>query len=125
MSATLATARECQWTAASEASWIQLSPNAGQGEASVTLIVAENPIASRRSSAILINDARVNVAQDPAPCRYQLNGSSAQMGAEGGPLAIGVSAVAGVAGPRRAKSHGFALWAGRGPAMALWRGSLR
>ena len=97
LTASVATTRECPWTATSEASWIQLSPTSGQGEGSVTVMVAENTIATRRSTAILINDTRISVAQDAAPCRFQLNSSSAQIDAVGGTVAVSVSAVAGCA----------------------------
>ena len=32
LTASVATTRECPWTATSEASWIQLSPTSGQGK---------------------------------------------------------------------------------------------
>jgi Viral BACON domain len=44
LTASVATTRECPWTATSEASWIQLSPTSGQGEDSVTVMVAENMV---------------------------------------------------------------------------------
>src|SRR5262245_57072955 len=61
LSGSVATNRECTWTATAEASWIQLSPNSGQGESVVTVTVAENTLATRRSSAILLNDTRITV----------------------------------------------------------------
>jgi hypothetical protein len=97
LSASVATTRECPWTATAEASWIQLSPNSGQGESVVTVTVAENTVAIRRSSAILINDTRVTVAQDAAPCRFELNTGSTEVAASGGTVPVGVSAVAGCA----------------------------
>ena len=95
LSASVATTRECPWTATADASWIQLSPNSGQGESVITVTVAENTVATRRSSAILINDTRITVAQDAAPCRFALNAGSAAVAANGGTVTVGVSAVAG------------------------------
>ena len=51
LTATISTNRECQWTIESEASWVQVTPNSGQGEASVAVVVAENPAAINRSTA--------------------------------------------------------------------------
>src|SRR5687767_13654694 len=55
LTATVSTNRECQWTIESEASWVQVSPNSGQGEASVSVVVAENPAAINRSAALVVN----------------------------------------------------------------------
>ena len=95
LNASVTTTRECPWSATTEASWIQLLPNSGQGEGVLTVTVAENAIATRRSSAILINDTRITVAQDAAPCRFALNAGSAAVVPNGGTLTVGVSAVAG------------------------------
>ena len=84
LSASVTTTRECPWSATTEASWIQLSPPSGQGEGVLTVTVAENPVAVRRSSAILVNDTRISVAQDAAPCRFALNPGAAAVGANGG-----------------------------------------
>src|SRR5687767_4909334 len=42
VTATVATNRECQWTIESEASWIQVTPTSGQGETSLSVVLAEN-----------------------------------------------------------------------------------
>ena len=97
LSASVVTTRECPWTATADAPWIQLSPNSGQGESVLTVTVAENTVATRRSSAILINDTRITVAQDAAPRRFELNTGSAEVAASRGTVTVGVSAVAGCA----------------------------
>jgi hypothetical protein len=97
LNATVVTNRECSWTAASEASWVQVAPPSGQGGASLTVMVAENPAAVARSAAIVLNDNRVMVAQDAAACRFDLPTSSARISAEGGSLRVVVSSVAGCA----------------------------
>jgi hypothetical protein len=96
------TTSECAWTARSEASWIQVTPTSGQGEATVALIIAANGAQSARSGAVTINGERFQVSQaaalapsppPPAPgpppspspsCNYQLEPSSRQVDEEGG-----------------------------------------
>ena len=95
LTATISTNRECQWTIESEASWVQVTPNSGQGEASVAVVVAENPAAINRSAALVVNGSRVAVSQDAAPCRFELASSSSRVPPEGGPFKVSVSAVSG------------------------------
>ena len=92
---TVVSARECSWSASSEASWIQISPRSGQGEAPVTLTVAANQQPSTRSGAVIVNNERLTVSQEAAPCRYQLSASSASVGGEGGQTSVRVSAMSG------------------------------
>jgi hypothetical protein len=95
LTATVSTNRECQWTIESEASWMQVTPNSGQGESSVSVVVAENPAAIDRSAALVVNGSRVAVSQDAAPCRFELGSSSSRVSPEGGPFRVSVSAVSG------------------------------
>jgi hypothetical protein len=90
-------ARECTWTAASEASWARISPSAGQGEGSVTLTAAANPEARTRTGSIVINDNRLSVAQEPAPCRYEVSPGALRLSQEGGRSTVQVSAPDGCA----------------------------
>ena len=93
--ATLATTRDCLWTIATNASWVQVSPSTGQGEASISVVVAENTVASARAAEIVVNDARVSLAQEAAPCRFQLGSSAVSATPEGGRVTVAVSAVSG------------------------------
>jgi hypothetical protein len=95
LTVTVATNRECPWKIESDASWIQVTPNSGQGQASVSVAIAENPAASERSAAVGLNASRVTVTQQAAPCRFELGGSSSRLSAEGGRFTVSVSAVAG------------------------------
>jgi hypothetical protein len=95
--ATVSAARECSWTATSEAAWLALSPDAGQGEGQVTVAVAANDAPVARSGAITVNGARVTVNQEAAACRFDLDRSSAQIAAEGGRVQIAVRTMAGCA----------------------------
>jgi hypothetical protein len=95
LNATLATTRECAWTASSDVPWVTVKPATGQGDASLSVVVAENTVAASRSGAILVNDGLVRFTQQAAPCRFALDSSSARVGSQGGPVAISVSATAG------------------------------
>ena len=86
--ATVSAARECSWNATTEAPWVALSPDAGQGEAQVTVAVAANDTPVARAGAIVLNGARVTVSQEAASCRFDLDRSSAQIGAEGGRVQV-------------------------------------
>jgi hypothetical protein len=97
LQATVSAARECSWSATSEAAWVALSPHAGQGEAQVTVAVAANDTAVARTGAIVLNGARVTVNQEPAPCRFDLDRSSAQVAPEGGRVQVAIRATAGCA----------------------------
>jgi hypothetical protein len=67
------TERECSWAATSSASWLAVSPAAGQGESTLTLTVAANGATSSRSATLVVNDARITLtqaagtSQPPAP----------------------------------------------------------
>ena len=95
LTGTIATNRDCSWTIQSEASWIQISPSSGQGEASVSVEVAENPAAIQRSTTVIVAENRVTVTQEAAPCRFELGSSSSRVSPDGGPLRVSVSTVAG------------------------------
>ena len=95
LTATVSTNRDCPWTIKSEASWIQVRPTSGQGRASVSVDVSENPAAIERSTALVLSDSRVTVTQEAAPCRYELGSSSSRLSPEGGSFQVPVSAVAG------------------------------
>ena len=73
VNASVSLARECAWTASSDASWLQISPASGQGEAAVVLTVVENPIAQARSGTLTVNDRRVSVVQQAADCYFQFD----------------------------------------------------
>jgi Viral BACON domain len=95
LNATLTTTRECGWTASSDVPWVTVKPATGQGEASLSIVVAENIVAANRSGAILVNDGLVRFTHQAAPCRFGLDSSSARVGSQGGPVAVSVSATTG------------------------------
>ena len=95
LTATVSTTRECLWNIESEASWVRVTPDSGQGEASVSVVVAENPAAIDRSAVLVLNGSRVAVSQQAAACRFDLANSSSRVPAEGGPFSVSVSTVPG------------------------------
>ncbi|HSK08046.1 MAG TPA: BACON domain-containing carbohydrate-binding protein [Vicinamibacterales bacterium] len=95
VTANVSAARECTWTVNSETSWLQISPPSGQGEASLTVKVAQNDAATPRSGAIVLNGQRVNLAQEAAPCRFSLGSPSVSAGHAGGPVSVLVQTLAG------------------------------
>lgn len=84
VSANLIIARECAWSAGSEATWIHLTPASGQGEAQVTLTIAENLETQARNGAVVVNGERLTVAQQAADCQFVLSTSSIVISPEGG-----------------------------------------
>ncbi|HOC18854.1 MAG TPA: BACON domain-containing protein [Vicinamibacterales bacterium] len=90
-------ARECGWTASSEASWAVVSPSAGQGAGTLTVRVSPNGAAAPRSGAIVVNDARVGLKQEPAPCRHSLSSTSVTVPHTGGRVSVSVEAPSGCA----------------------------
>jgi hypothetical protein len=92
---TVATNRECAWAAHADASWITLSGSEGQGPATLSYTVAANSNGTPRQGALVVEEARVSVTQDAAPCRYDVSPSSHDVDAPGGQIQVSVAAPAG------------------------------
>ena len=77
-------ARECSWSASTQASWIALAqPTEGQGDGAVRYTVAPNPEASPRSGTLSVGSRSTQVQQEPAPCNFELDRQSFELsGAE-------------------------------------------
>src|SRR3954454_22373436 len=90
---TVSAARECAWTAASQAPWILLtSASEGQGDGSLSYRVVENADPVARRGAIAVGGQQVSVAEGPAACRYDISPSSSNLTAAGGQFTISVRA---------------------------------
>jgi hypothetical protein len=90
---TVRTERECQWTAASEAAWLTLSGGTtGQGDGSIQFTVGANADPVQRTGAIVANDARVQLPQAAAECRFELASASASFPKSGGSGSVQVRA---------------------------------
>jgi hypothetical protein len=84
-------ARECGWSAASQAAWLEItSGKEGQGDGTIAYRVAKNADPLTRKAAITIGDQHVDVAQDAAPCVYDVSGPSGPIAAIGGDSIIGM-----------------------------------
>lgn len=93
VTATVSAARECAWTASSEASWIAITAGrTGQGDGTVTYEVAANPMSVPRSAGVAVNDERVELAQEAAACQFTLDPTSANFPTQGGSTTVSVAA---------------------------------
>lgn len=92
---TVGAARECSWAAASDASWMQVSPTSGQGQADLTLTVAANDAATSRTATLTVNGQTYAVAQEASPCTFALSTTSAHVGADGGHASVRVITLTG------------------------------
>ena len=92
---TITVDRECAWTARSESPWISLASAQGQGPANITFSVQPNPNAANRRGNVTVEQQRVEIAQEAAPCRFSVSPSAADAAAAGGTVPIGISAPGG------------------------------
>jgi all-beta uncharacterized protein/BACON domain-containing protein len=82
---TVTTARECQWTASSENSWLSISGSAsGQGDGAVDFVVAANPDPVTRRGSLALNGEHAQVNQAAGTCAMTLSQSSASFPPVGG-----------------------------------------
>jgi hypothetical protein len=96
--ATVTTARECTWSASSDASWIVItSGSTGQGDGVVGYRVAANSAPASRTGGITINGDRMQVRQDGASCEFSLDRTGVTVGPGGGSETISVTTIAGCA----------------------------
>jgi hypothetical protein len=96
--ATIATSRDCSWSATADSPWITLSsPTQGQGDGTLSFSVAANQVPAARSGTVTINGQRMALSQEPAPCRYQISPQAQHAVASGAAGTIGVSALGGCA----------------------------
>lgn len=98
--------RECSWSAASQAPWIAITSGAqGQGDGSVGYRVAENADPVPRQASLVVAERRVDVSQQPAPCRFAVEASASQVPPAGGTVTAQV------------RTHGTCAWtaASQGP----------
>ena len=93
-SLTITTNRECSWGVASESSWILPDRTSGQGEATVPFRVAPNGTPNARRGTLVLESTRLEVAQEGAPCRFDLNANRIEIGASGGVGRIQVTTMA-------------------------------
>jgi hypothetical protein len=87
------TARECAWTASSNAGWLTLrGASNGQGDGSVEYVAAANTDPASRLAVIELNDQRANVTQAAGECTMHLGDTSGTFSPAGGSGTIDVQA---------------------------------
>ena len=90
---TVTTAPECPWDVSTGVNWLSgLSPTSGQGNGTVEFRAAPNPLPAAREGEIVVNDNRLRVSQQAAPCRLDVQPGSLAIDAAGGAREIAVSA---------------------------------
>jgi hypothetical protein len=86
-------ARDCTWSATSEAQWLTIrSTSSGQGDGVVEFSAAMNPDPAVRRGAIVLNTQRAEVTQAAGSCQITLGESSVNVGQSGGGGTIPVQA---------------------------------
>ncbi|MEO7272785.1 MAG: BACON domain-containing protein, partial [Vicinamibacterales bacterium] len=89
----ITTARECAWTASSNAGWLAVSgPSSGQGDGAIDYTVASNNDATMRRGVIELNDQKATVTQAAAACVMALGDTSESFSPAGGSGTISVQA---------------------------------
>lgn len=80
----ISTARECTWSAQSEAPWIVLTgETSGQGQGSLPFTIAPNGDPAARSAPVRVNDQRTQISQAGRPCAFQLSSTLESVPAAG------------------------------------------
>jgi Putative binding domain, N-terminal/Viral BACON domain len=90
----VSTNRDCTWTAKPEAPWVTLSAGEGQGGGSVQFTVASNGDPLSRSTGIVVNDQRLQIAQEGKPCQFTLSSNRESVDGNGGEATVQVRATA-------------------------------
>lgn len=92
----VATPPECTWSATTNASWITgLSPQSGQGSANIEFKVTPNVLPTPREGQIAVNDAQVQVQQQPAACNVEVAPRAQTLNATAGSGEVAVTTLSG------------------------------
>ena len=93
---TVTAGRECTWSVTSNVPWITPRPPAGgQGDGTVDYVVAANPNAEARRGTVAMGGQILEVVQEGLACRFDLQPTNHNMGAEGGSGSFTVEAPSG------------------------------
>ncbi|MCA1652124.1 MAG: hypothetical protein LC753_18270 [Acidobacteria bacterium] len=78
------TARECQWSASAEATWLSIMSGAtGQGTSTVPFSAAPNRSTSARRGTIAVNGQRAEITQEAATCSGSVSPATVNLGPAG------------------------------------------
>jgi hypothetical protein len=87
---------ECEWTVSTQASWISdLSPASGQGNGKIDFRAAPNAASSVREGEIVVNDSRLRVMQEAAPCQFSITPGEQTFSSTDGDGSVAVAAPSG------------------------------
>ena len=93
---TVTAGRECTWSVTSNVPWITpTSPAGGQGDGTVDYVVAANPSPDGRRGTVAMGGQTLEVTQEGLTCRFDLQPTSQNIGAEGGSGSFTVEAANG------------------------------
>ena len=101
---TVTTARDCTWTASTEASWISLGATSGQGPGTLNYVVQANPVGTARQARLMVAQQPIDVAEAAAACRYDVSPSNVSVDAPGQQVSIALTATGGCQWTVRADS---------------------
>lgn len=88
----IAIASTCDWTAKSDASWADVAPGSGRGNATLTLTVEQNTRHDdSRTATVTVNGAPYRVTQNRFVCSYAVNPTSFDQGPGGGNVQIALT----------------------------------
>lgn len=110
----LTTARDCTWSIEVEGNWLTIEPRSGQGEAILSVIATENPQGRTRVASLAINDQRVAITQQAAPCHFAVAPTSIAMRAEGGRASVQLTTLEGCSWTTRTSQPWTRVMSGSG-----------
>ena len=95
-SVAVSTARECPWSASSDAAWVTITSGAtGQGDGTVQYSAASNPAPAVRRANVIVGEARAELTQAAAPCQFAATPVSFTFESTGGDGSVTVQTLEG------------------------------
>lgn len=91
----LTTAADCTWTAASDSSWLTVTPSSGTGSASLQVTAAANNGTSSRTGVVTVGGRTFTLTQAGLTCSYSVSPASANAPASGGAGALAITTTTG------------------------------
>jgi uncharacterized protein (TIGR03437 family) len=88
---TIRVTTRCQWTAASNASWLQVTPGTGIGDGTISYSYEANRDTQARNAAITIGNRTFALTQEGAVCSTMLSPATFAIPGEGGSGSVAVT----------------------------------
>jgi len=118
---TVSAQRECGWSAHAEATWISLNTSEGQGPATLTYSVVPNPNGTTRRGGVMVEQQRVEIVQEAAPCRFEVSPATAELDAAGGATDVAIAGPGGCAWTAQITADWLTVLPGSGTGAATIR----